>query len=248
MDSATNGKSIEEHSPFPADAGKRIALVSSRFAGLFVFVLALSADLLLVGFEADGSYRLVSKPLIVAGLFLFFARNAVRGGMLRWILPALLFSWLGDVLLLFETTNPLYFILGLSAFLLAHIFYCFFFLGLWKKEGLRLHLPLAAGIVVYYAGLLLLLWPTLGALKAPVAVYGATISLMLLLALHCGTMRRRNVGFSLLLGALLFVISDSLLALNRFYAPLPFAGVLIMFTYGLAQWQLVKGALLYSAE
>ncbi|OLY94980.1 hypothetical protein BUE76_20000 [Cnuella takakiae] len=223
-------------------------MVSRRFAGLFLFVLALSADLLLVGFDVDTSYRLATKPLIVVGLFLFFARNAVRRGSLRWMLPALALSWLGDVLLLFEGQNPLFFILGLSAFLLAHVCYCLFFLGLWKQERIRLHLPLAAGVGVYYAGLLLLLWPVLGTLKLPVAVYGATISLMLLLALHCGIMRRRNVGFALLLGALFFVISDSLLALNRFYAPLPFAGVLIMVTYGLAQWQLVKGALLYGAE
>jgi uncharacterized membrane protein YhhN len=49
----------------------------------------------------------------------------------------------------------------------------------------------------------------------------------------------------MVLGALLFVISDSLLAINKFYQDIPLAGVLIMLTYGLAQLFIMEGAISY---
>jgi uncharacterized membrane protein YhhN len=48
-------------------------------------------------------------------------------------------------------------------------------------------------------------------------------------------------------GAFLFLCSDSVLALNKFYQAFPGAGVLIMLSYGLAQFAIAKGSLLYLA-
>lgn len=249
MDSATNGTGVKDEELWrPAPYQSMRGVVTRRFYGLFLFVLALSADILLVGMGVDTPLRLLTKPFIIGGLFLFFLRNGSRRGFFRWMLPALLLSWQGDVLLVFEDQDPLFFILGLGSFLLAHVAYCLFFAGVWRRENIRMRLPLVAAVAAYYTGLLLLLWPGLGPMKMPVTVYGAVISVMLLLALHTGALPRRNIGFAFILGALLFVLSDSLLALNRFYTPLPYAGILIMLTYGLAQWQLVKGALLYGTE
>lgn len=249
MDRATNGTGVKDDELWrPAPYQSMRGVVTRRFYGLFLFVLALSADILLVGMDVDTTLRLLTKPFIVVGLFLFFLRNGSRRGMFRWMLPALLLSWQGDVLLVFEAYDPLFFILGLGSFLLAHVAYCLFFTGVWRREGIRLRLPVVLGVAAFYAGLLLLLWPGLGPMKVPVAVYGFVISAMLLLALHTIALSHRKIGFAFMLGALLFVLSDSLLAVNRFYTPLPYAGILIMLTYGLAQWQLVKGALLYGTE
>lgn len=226
-------------------AGHPLQGVRHPFLGLYLFVLALSADLVLLFLEVPALARAATKPLIVAGLLWFFLRHhAGRHGQ-GWIPVALALSWLGDVLLLFETQHASFFILGLGAFLLAHVAYCTFLLGVWRREGIRLHFPFLLAVAVYYAGLLILLWPGLGNMKVPVAIYGAVISTMLLLALHARLMRGRRAGADLLMGALLFIVSDSLLAINRFYAPFAFAGIAVMLTYGIAQWQLVKGALLY---
>ncbi len=82
-------------------------------------------------------------------------------------------------------------------------------------------------------------------MKIPVTVYGLVISTMLLFALHVASIKNREAAKWLLTGAILFVISDSVLAINKFYYPFEYSGVLIMLTYGMAQWFIVKGAILY---
>jgi uncharacterized membrane protein YhhN len=69
---------------------------------------------------------------------------------------------------------------------------------------------------------------------------------MLLLALHLFFIRNKRAGLFMLLGAVLFVISDSMLAINKFYQPFNGAGLLIMLTYGLAQFFIIRGAILYA--
>jgi uncharacterized membrane protein YhhN len=82
-------------------------------------------------------------------------------------------------------------------------------------------------------------------MKIPVVVYGFVISLMLFFALHMLFISKRSAGRSMALGAILFVISDSLLAFNKFYQQFAYAGVLIILSYGLAQYYIVKGAVNY---
>ncbi|MEJ0106730.1 MAG: lysoplasmalogenase family protein [Bacteroidota bacterium] len=57
--------------------------------------------------------------------------------MKKWILFALFFSWAGDILLLFVADNASFFLAGLSAFLIAHIFYIFFFHALRVQENIK---------------------------------------------------------------------------------------------------------------
>jgi uncharacterized membrane protein YhhN len=147
----------------------------------------------------------------------------------------LLFSAGGDIVL--ATKIPLYFVTGLSLFLVAHIFYAISFyrrprVGVWKRK-LRLGLVLA--VVVTMAVLIL---PRTGALLVPVTAYLLAISTMGVLA----TLQRED-GFLLHAGAVLFIVSDSIIALNKFVAPVPSAGVLIMCTYYLAQILLARGIL-----
>src|SRR5262245_25420199 len=71
----------------------------------------------------------LSKPLIVISIAAYFysqTRNA-RSPLRKWILLALLFSWIGDVALMFQGRDPNFFLAGLSSFLIAHIFYIIFF-------------------------------------------------------------------------------------------------------------------------
>lgn len=212
---------------------------------LALFAAVLAADLVFTWADLQ-TLRLVSKPLIVLSLLAYFLlRTKETSSPLKgWVVGALVFSWLGDVLLLFEARDPLFFILGLSAFLLAHVTYIVFFNRLRRVEGIVLQPLLFLPVLVYYIGLISLLYPNLGGLKLPVVVYGAVISTMLAAALHLKAVRGSRAGALFVLGAALFVLSDSLLAVNKFLEPFAGAGLLIMLTYGLAQFLIVRGSIL----
>lgn len=92
------------------------------------FALALAIDIIDVATK-NNIVQLVCKPLLLLLLIAFFHQSLRENnsGLKKWIFLALIFSWIGDVLLLFQDREELFFLLGLSAFLLAHIFYIIFF-------------------------------------------------------------------------------------------------------------------------
>jgi uncharacterized membrane protein YhhN len=94
-------------------------------------------------------------------------------------------------------------------------------------------------------GLIILLSPYLGDMKLPVRIYGIVISFMFMLAMHMLFIKNKTAGRFMMTGALLFVISDSVLAINKFYQPFEAAGMVIMLTYGLAQLFIVEGSIRY---
>lgn len=213
---------------------------------IILFFLLLVADI--AGIELNSeTLQYFSKPLLMPVLALYLLTSGIRSPLRldAWIVAALFFSWAGDVLLMFQEKTPDFFLFGLSAFLLAHIFYIIFFHKAKTGEGIRTRYILLLPVSGYYAGLMIWLFPGLGDMKLPVAVYGMVISFMLVLALHMSYSRITKAGGLLVAGALLFVISDSVLAINKFYHSFDYAGTLIMLTYGLAQFLIVKGAVAY---
>jgi uncharacterized membrane protein YhhN len=148
-----------------------------------------------------------------------------------WITIGLFFSFAGDVLLL---RSDHFFMLGLSAFLLTHIAYLFAF-----TRGT--HFPARPGVWILYllfaACCNVLLFSRLPAgLRIPVAVYSLFLVSMAAQAMGRSLLSRTSASRLAASGALLFVLSDSLLALNRFYAPLRLAPLLILVPYYAAQW------------
>jgi uncharacterized membrane protein YhhN len=82
-------------------------------------------------------------------------------------------------------------------------------------------------------------------MKIPVLVYGIVISVMFLLALHMLFIKNKEAGKLMMFGALLFIASDSILAINKFYESFEYAGIAIMLTYGIAQLLITLGAVRY---
>ncbi|AHF15884.1 hypothetical protein NIASO_13390 [Niabella soli DSM 19437] len=156
-------------------------------------------------------------------------------------MAALGFSIVGDSLLLFANSNEMYFILGLVAFLIAHIFYILCFHAIRTQASLPGRWYSAVIVGVYYFFITSFLIPHLGALKIPVLVYGLVISFMLLLAMNLYELPDNKTARFILTGAIFFIISDSVLAINKFYHPEVWGGWAIMLTYVLAQWLLTKG-------
>jgi uncharacterized membrane protein YhhN len=166
-------------------------------------------------------------------------------GLKTWIVLALFFSWAGDILLMFEERKPIFFLLGLSAFFIAQVFYIIFFHIIRMKEYIRGNALFLLVVVVYYGILISLLSPFLGNMKLPVRIYGVVISFMLMLAMHMMLGKNKKAGWWMMLGAILFVASDSLLAFNKFYSSFNYAGIVVMLTYGLAQLFITEGAVQY---
>ncbi len=121
----------------------------------------------------------------------------------------------------------------------------FFFHAIRVKEGIKAKPLLLLPVTIYYAGLMFWLSPYLGEMAMPVRIYGLIISFMLMLALHIFYIRNKKAAPYMVAGALLFVLSDSILAINKFYMPFQLAGTLIMLTYGFAQYLIVEGAVKY---
>ena len=213
---------------------------------LAAFVIVLLADI--AGIQLNNELlQWFSKPLILPFLFLYFytAIRKYSSPLIKWMYIALFFSWCGDVLLMFQGTNELFFILGLSAFLLAHIFYILFFHFIRLKERIPFNIFFLLAVMIYYVVLMRWLSPYLGALTLPVRVYGIVISLMGMMAMHMTGLQQKKAGWFMLTGAILFVLSDSVLAVNKFYQSFEAAGIVIMLTYGAAQYFIAKGAIEY---
>jgi uncharacterized membrane protein YhhN len=212
------------------------------FPGLLipVYFLVCLAYVWMGGAGFPGSWTLLVKGLILPVLIVYFHRN-VYGRYTpprRWILVGLVFSWLGDVLLSVE------FVYGLVAFLLAHLAYIWAFSrGCRWRSLFRAGLPYVGPVLVYGIALLVVLYPHLGSKCLPVLFYTTAILFMLLTALA----RKKwvnTLSYRLsVAGAVLFVLSDSFLALRSFVSPYPFSGLLIMGTYTLAEFLIAEGGI-----
>ena len=212
---------------------------------IFNIYVAFSLLYLLILFLGYDTLDLFLKPAIIPilgfGVYLyrkFPTKNA--------LLLALLFSWIGDVILLFADIAEIYFILGLISFLISHVVFCVVFNNQIKTKARKNSIAFGIGsfiIALYLIGMLSVLLPFLGDLKIPVTVYASVISIMVLFAFN-GFFVWKNPGNKyIFIGAIAFVLSDSILAMNKFYAPIERSSFLIMLTYLVAQYLIVVGIL-----
>ncbi len=173
-----------------------------------------------------GGLLVALKPVPVWALARL-QRRAPDGTGKGYVGAGLLLSGLGDVML----ELPDGFVPGLLAFLLGHVAYVLGFWGRAPEPRLLLGVPFAA----YAAAMVAVLYPGLGDLVAPVGVYGVVLGAMAWRA-ACLRGRAPDADAHLaLVGALLFVASDTCLAVNKFLAPFPGAGPLILATYWAGQ-------------
>lgn len=208
------------------------------FLGLGVFYL-----LLILFGQQDLAWYL--KPLLLPFLIIETYKSEAFETK-KWLLSALIFSWIGDIVLMFADKGELYFILGLVSFLISHILFIIVFIKQEKIEDYRKNSLFWLGILlvlVYLGSMLSLLYPTLDDLKIPVTVYALTISIMLIMAIKGYFSWKKTMNSLILIGAIFFVASDSVLAINKFYNPIPSGDFLIMFTYIVAQYCISIGIL-----
>ena len=219
----------------------------NKKAWIAVYFAALAVDLFAI-YSGNETNRYFSKSVLMPVLigFFIFSTKGFSSPLKKWIILALTFSWAGDVLLVFEQYDELFFIAGLVAFLCAHIWYIVFFNWITRFHGIRIKFLVSAiGILYYFLFMYVLKPSSLGSLEWPVRIYGAVLLIMFIAALHMAYIRRPASALLAITGASLFVISDSLLAINKFYKQFEYAGYAVMITYGLAQLLITRSAVRY---
>lgn len=220
---------------------------TSRTA-LFLFFTTSIVNLYAVGSGLE-VLNSVSKPLLIAlllGWFLLQTRDNPHPSK-RFFVAGLLFSSVGDILLMFvKIGGELFFLLGLGSFLFAHLSYISSFTkfpafntgAIWVRKWLIIP------FLIMLTGVLLMLWDSLGAFLTPVVVYATVIVSMSAFAFNMKNRVLGNIFQMLFTGAVLFVISDLIIAMKKFkYPELSEAssGLAIMATYLLGQFLLTLG-------
>jgi uncharacterized membrane protein YhhN len=190
-------------------------------------------------------FDLYMKPLILPILMLIvtFSENFPTKKIL---LTALLFSWIGDIILLFSDKGELYFIFGLVSFLVSHLVYIVLFnkQQTTRENDNKVQFWIGVFLILgYFTFMIFTLFPKLGPLKIPVLVYAIVITTMLFFAFKGSLKWVIPANNYILIGAIVFVSSDSILAFNKFYSPIEHASFYIMATYCLAQYLIVTGIL-----
>ncbi|THD68016.1 lysoplasmalogenase [Robertkochia marina] len=203
----------------------------------FIYGLIVLFDLIVLSIPEWMEIREISKPLIVGSLmvWLVYKRFPLPGKRDRIFFLALFFSFLGDGFLNYEG----YFLPGLLSFFIAHICYCVIFLK-WNGISTALHYKRSAPLLLYAVGVFLFIQNDLGPLKAYVILYMIILLLMVISVLSRKGLTTKTAFTLGVSGALLFLFSDSLLAINKFTYAIPYASQMIMFSYALAQFFLIR--------
>ncbi len=216
-----------------------------RKRGILLYLLILFAHCAFIYFELN-EWRFYSKLLLVPFLlFLFLIQYSGNRSSKNFLLPfmALLGSFFGDLLLAFDGAQ--FFLFGMLGFMVTHISNSLYFYSLkgitmakanYAKFAL-LCLSFACSFVVFS------IKENAGAFFVPIIVYMCLIGIMTILSANLAESSAFNhsaIHF-FVPGAVLFVLSDGLLAINKFNLQDSSLDVFVMLTYGLAQLYLVMG-------
>ncbi|MCE2677223.1 MAG: lysoplasmalogenase family protein [Burkholderiaceae bacterium] len=215
------------------------ALLQNRVTPLqtaYVQFAALSAAAAACGWS---DVYFLAKPIaLLLLMFVAWWADDMPEKAQTWLVRALGLSWVGDVLLLY----PGLFMPGLVAFLGAHV--CYGWL-LTRDAPVRpafkpLLCCMLAGLAVYAV---LFFNGLPAAMRVPVAVYVLVLATMASQAWNRYLHRQDAGSLGVAVGATVFMLSDSLLAIDRFVSPLPYAGLWVLSTYYVAQALIVAGVL-----
>ena len=198
---------------------------------LFLILSTFYIALLLLQPALPQPFMVLFKTLPIGLLIVMVLkeRSQLQNSTFITLLFALSFSALGDVLLALDSGQL--FIGGLAAFFVSHTFYIISMLPIknWRLDVVFLYLFMA--IIVFC-----LFYPNLNDMLVPVLFYMLVLTIMASFT----WMTDKSNGF-LVLGGAVFVISDSILGLNRFYLEIAHADIAIMIMYYIAQFFLITG-------
>ncbi len=176
----------------------------------------------------------ITKPLLMLLLIAIYYSSSKKPFNLFYVF-ALLFSMIGDVFLMIKTKDL--FIFGLASFLIAHVLYIFTF----KKE-FKFSFIKTVPFLSYFILIFSYLYPHLPTkLLNYVLLYAIVITCM---GISVVSRKANKKSYYLVLfGAVLFILSDTFIAINKFVNPLPYGKFLVSITYIFGQYLILKGFL-----
>lgn len=215
----------------------------------YLFWLVAIGEIASLIFEIDLLHK-ICKPLLMVALMIYFWSESDHRKDEKWVRHvtlALTFSWIGDIMLMFTHLSFMLFLAGLSAFLCAHFIFIISYIRATRKNKIHVKFSIVPIILLaYFVMLSSIIIPYVAAIiQVPLAIYGLVLFIMASVAWYRKG-ETTNLSFQwVFIGALIFIVSDSLLAINRFSTTLPFANLAVMVTYIVAQWLIVKGLLMH---
>jgi uncharacterized membrane protein YhhN len=198
-----------------------------------------------------------TKPLLMVTLFVWFysqTKESVNNKFRKYLLLSIVFALGGDTFLMFLPFDEVFFLLGLGSFLIGQLFYVFAFSNSIITSKKPFNKPLGIALLIiflgYYGILMFSLFPYLEDFLIPVLVYGIAVCAMGVSAGWRLNKVSRQSFTLVFVGAMLFVLSDTIIAVNQFLykGNLLNAQVFIMITYVLAQYLIAKGSVKYLKE
>ncbi|MFY8275411.1 lysoplasmalogenase [Pseudoalteromonas sp. SSDWG2] len=194
----------------------------------FIFITALS-HIAFDGLKKD-ALCYVFKPLTtVLIIALAWSQTSTLTAVHYWVFVGLVLSLLGDIFLMLKKD---YFLQGLIAFFFAHVAYVVAFTHTCE---FALSTMLLVALLVYAGLLIAILNKQLGRLRIPVYAYAAALTLMVLTSYNFYQVSDYQLGVFTFVGALFFMVSDSILAYRRFIKSYIWSQPAILLTYYLAQ-------------
>ena len=232
-------------------------MLRSKTTQLYILLFWLTATVHIVSIIIGSEIiKTISKPFLMvflAGFYWSYAKNIRDKRLSLLVYGALMFSFFGDILLMITEQNNIWpgiqegtwFILGVFSFMIAQIFYIFtyryFQLSEGQKSGKNITISLSLVIILYTMILWAKLYPNLNEMLIPVTIYTLTILTMVLMAITRHNKTSRKSFMLVFIGAVIFLLSDSMIAINKFISPLGYERLLIMITYILGQFLIISG-------
>jgi uncharacterized membrane protein YhhN len=202
---------------------KSLLYIFAAFAIIFIAALPFQ--------PYAGNFVIKAIPAICLAVLALITVSSMTGKLL---FVSLLFCAAGDVALELEAGK--YFIVGLGLFLIAQIMFIVTFSRDFKMQ--RPRIPIIVILAIYAIAIASIMTSSLGEMAIPVYCYLIVITLMGIFAALRGAKNKFT-----LYGAASFIVSDSIIAINKFMIPVPAADYIVMITYYLALFLIVYGFL-----
>jgi len=202
---------------------------------LWVFLFVSIADIVGVIFKFS-TIIFAFKPLIILSLIVLYILSVTKRN--PWYILALFFSFLGDVFLLF--TGELFFIAGLVSFLITHLLFIKILISqVQKYSWLKVFFAIIPFLLVF-SFLIFNLKEGLHEMLLPVIIYGLTLSTFGALSFIDFLNTRSKKSLLMFTGAIVFMLSDCVLAIDKYYFEEHINKIIIMFAYVLAQYLIYR--------
>lgn len=213
-------------------------IISSRTVlNTLIFLSAVVA--IFLDYQGSSWFYFLKPITTILVILLPVLRKGENNKFRNTLIAALCFCVIGDILLLKSD----FFVYGLGTFLIGHLLFSKGFIYL---EGFQKNIAIALVLLLVGIGIYIWLYKDLGVLKYPVAAYVLVILFMVWQGVSLYLDNKKTSYALIALGALLFMFSDALIAINKFKNPFELSGMLILSTYWLAITLIANGSSMHS--